>query len=130
MKKHTLLKKDIFFEIKELIAAAREKVAIAINAELSLLYWQIGTKIRAEILKYKRAKYGQRVVEDLAKKLTLEYGQGWSTKQLRHCLRTAEIFPDEAIVSALRRQLSWTHIKTLIYIEDPLKREFYIKRLT
>jgi len=46
---------------------------------------------------------------------------------LRHCLRFAEIFPDEAIVSALRRQLSWTHIRTLMYIDDELKRSFYIE---
>ena len=40
-------------------------------------------------------------------------------------LRFAEAFPDEEIVSALRRQLSWTHFKRIIYIDDPLKRDFY-----
>jgi predicted nuclease of restriction endonuclease-like (RecB) superfamily len=45
----------------------------------------------------------------------------------RHCLHFAETFSDERIVSALRRQLSWTHIKTLIYIDDSLKRDFYIE---
>lgn len=127
MKKQSLPTKDIFYEINELIATARNRVAITINSELSLLYWQIGVKIKAAILKDKRAEYGQKVINDLAKKLTIEYGPGWSAKQLRHCLRIAEIFPDAAIVSALRRQLSWTHIKTLIYIDDPLKREFYAR---
>lgn len=41
-------------------------------------------------------------------------------------MRLAEVFADEAIVSAVRRQLSWTHLKTLIYIDDPVKRDFYI----
>lgn len=40
-------------------------------------------------------------------------------------VRFAETFPDEAIVSALRRQLVWTHFKRLIYLEDQLKRDFY-----
>ncbi|MEH6650607.1 MAG: DUF1016 N-terminal domain-containing protein [Motiliproteus sp.] len=40
-------------------------------------------------------------------------------------LSFAETFPDHTIVSALRRQLSWTHFKTLIYIDDPLKSDFY-----
>ena len=40
-------------------------------------------------------------------------------------VRFAEVFPDEPIVSALRRQLTWTHLKRLIYIDDPLKRDFY-----
>ena len=44
---------------------------------------------------------------------------------MRHCLRFAETFPDLEIVSALRRQLSWTHLKTLLYIDDSLKRDFY-----
>lgn len=48
-------------------------------------------------------------------------------KNLRHMLRFAEAFPQAEIVSALRRQLSWTHIKTLIYIDDPLKRDFYLQ---
>jgi predicted nuclease of restriction endonuclease-like (RecB) superfamily len=55
----------------------------------------------------------------------LEYGPGFSEKSLRHMLRFAEAFPDVQIVSALRRQLSWTHFREIIYIDDPLKREFY-----
>ena len=40
-------------------------------------------------------------------------------------IRFAEVFPDQAIVNALRTQLSWTHFRELTAIEDPLKREFY-----
>jgi len=54
-----------------------------------------------------------------------EFGRGFSEKSLRHMLRFAEAFPDEQIVSALRRQLAWTHLKQLIYIGDTLKRDFY-----
>lgn len=42
-------------------------------------------------------------------------------------MRAAEVFPDEGILSALRRELSWTHLKTLMYIDDPLKRDYYIE---
>lgn len=114
-------------DIRQLIDAARQRVAIAVNAELSLLYWQIGRRLSGVVLGGERAIYGQETVKRLAQTLTQVYGRGWSEKQLRHCLRVAEIFPDEAIVSAVRRQLSWTHIKTLIYIEDSLKREFYVE---
>jgi hypothetical protein len=62
--------------------------------------------------------YGEQIVSAL-------YGPGFSEKSLRHMLRFAEAFPDVQIVSALRRQLSWTHFKEIIYIDDPLKREFY-----
>jgi hypothetical protein len=44
----------------------------------------------------------------------VKLGKGWSAKQLRHCLRAAEPLFEDQIVSALRRQLSWTHIKTIV----------------
>jgi predicted nuclease of restriction endonuclease-like (RecB) superfamily len=114
-------------EVRRLIDSARERAAVAINAELTLLYWQVGHRVQAEVLRGARAEYGQQVIRSLARQLTEEYGRGWSDKQLRHCVRLAEVFADEAIVSAVRRELSWTHLKALIYIDDPVKRDFYIE---
>ena len=74
----------------------------------SMLYWRIGKRINQEVLKEQRAEYGRQIVLSLARQLETEHGRGWSEKQLRHCLRFAETFPDEEIVSTLRRQLSWT----------------------
>ena len=114
-------------EIKALIEQSRKQVAVTVNSTMTTLYWRIGRRINQEILKEQRAEYGAEIILSLARQLETEYGRGWSDKQLRHCLRFAETFPDEGIVSALRRQLSWTHIKTLIYIDDELKRSFYIE---
>jgi predicted nuclease of restriction endonuclease-like (RecB) superfamily len=55
------------------------------------------------------------------------YGKGWGEKHLRHCLRLAETFPDDQIIYTLCRQLSWSHLRLLIYMDDALKREFYIE---
>ncbi|MFA6609142.1 MAG: PDDEXK nuclease domain-containing protein [Candidatus Paceibacterota bacterium] len=114
-------------EIKLLIEESRQQVAATVNATLTMLYWNVGKKIKEEILGDKRAEYGKQVVQSLAQQLQMEYGNGWNEKQLRHCLRFAETIQDNSIVSALRRQLSWTHIKTIIYIDDELKRAFYIE---
>ncbi len=119
--------KRFFSEIKQLIESAKQRAALSVNAELTLLYWQVGKRIFSEILKDERAEYGKAVIGNLAQALTEAFGKGWSKKQLHHCLCFAETFPDEEIVSALRRQLSWTHLKTLIYIDDSLKREFYLR---
>lgn len=112
-------------DIRTLITDARARAAAAVNSELNALYWQIGRRLRDDVLGGERASYGLQVIGALARRLTAEYGRGWSAQQLRHCLRAAEAFPDEAIFSAVRRELSWTHLKTLIYIDDSLKRDFY-----
>jgi len=118
--------KQLFIEIKQLIQSAKQRTAVAVNAELTLLYWQVGKCISNEVLNDKRAEYGKRVIGDLSRDLTNAFGKGWSKKQLHHCLRFAETFSDEKIVSAVRRQLSWSHLKSLIYIDDSLKQNFYL----
>ncbi|WP_370583551.1 PDDEXK nuclease domain-containing protein [Burkholderia pseudomallei] len=114
-------------DIRRMIDSARARAAAAVNAELTLLYWQVGRRIRDDVLRGERAGYGQQILPALARQLRAEYGRGWSEQQLRHCIRVAEVFPDEPILSALRRELSWTHLKTLMYVDDPLKRDFYIE---
>ena len=117
----------LFHEIRQLIDTAKQRAAVAINAEITLLYWQVGKRIQTEVLQGQRGEYGKQIIVSLSIQLTQTCGKGWGEKHLRHCLRLAETFPDEQIVSALRRQLSWTHIKTLMYFDDPLKRNFYIE---
>lgn len=74
-----------------------------------------------------RADYGKQVVSELAARLTAEYGTGWGENQLRKCMKFAQTFVDEAIVYALRTQLSWTHLRILMFMDDPLKRGFYLE---
>ena len=114
-------------EIKTLIEQSKQQLSVTVNATMSMLYWQIGKRINIEILNEQRAEYGKLVVATLSKQLTETYGIGWSEKQLRHCLRFAEVFPDSEIVSTLWRQLSWSHLKEVIYFDDDLKRMFYIE---
>ena len=114
-------------DISQLIDTSKQRLAIAVNTELPMLYWHVGRHINEFILLGKRAAYGQKIVISLSKRLILKYGKGWSSQHLRHCLRIAETFPENQIVSALRRQLSWTHLKTISYEENPMKREFYLK---
>ena len=118
---NSLLVKDV----RQMIEATRSTVATAVNAGLTMLYWNIGRRIQEEILKGERGEYGQEIVAALGRELVAEYGNGFSEKSLRRMIQFAEVFPEEEIVAALRRQLSWTHFKMLIPIEDPLKRDFY-----
>lgn len=112
-------------DLRQIIWEAREQVCRTVDSSLTLLHWMIGTRIRKDILQEARAEYGARIVSAVGRQLAVEFGRGFSTKALHHMVRFAEAFPDVSIVSALRRQLTWTHFKSLIYLEDPLKRDFY-----
>jgi predicted nuclease of restriction endonuclease-like (RecB) superfamily len=114
-------------EVKSLIQTAKQSVAITVNSTLSILYWKIGRRIQVEILQGDRAEYGKQVIVALSKALTAEYGDGWGEKQLRQCIQFATAFPEEPIVYTLCIQLSWSHLRCVIPIDDPLKRSFYIE---
>ena len=121
------LENRLFQEIRQLIDSAKQRAAAAVNSELTLLYWQVGNCIQTEILGGQRADYGKQVVASLFKRLTQIYGKGWSARQLQFCLRFAKVFPERAIVNTLCSQFSWSHLRLLTRIDDPLKRNFYIE---
>ncbi len=123
--KITTASPTLFQSAKFLIDKSRTSLTIVVNQQLTQLYWGIGKLIKSEILKNKRADYGEQIVEKLSIKLTAEYGRGWSKQQLWNCLYTVETFPEKKIVSTLSGQLSWSHIKELVYIKDGLQRDFY-----
>jgi predicted nuclease of restriction endonuclease-like (RecB) superfamily len=112
-------------DLRKLIDQSRRFVASAVNAGLAGLCWKIGQRIHSEVLKNKRAEYGERIVSTLSRQLTSEFGPGYSAKSLRHMIKFYEAYPDEQIVSALSRQLGWSHFQSLIYVDDDLAREFY-----
>ena len=117
----------LFGEIKDLIQSAKQRAAVAVNAELTLLYWQVGQRINTEVLKGERADYGKQVIANLSKQLSGVFGKGWGQKQLLHCCRFAEVYPDQPIVSTLSRQLHWSHFLELIYLKEPIARDFYVQ---
>jgi len=115
----------LFSEIRLLIEQARQRANTTVNAEMTLLYWRIGRRIKEEVLRGERADYGKQIVAALSQQLMAEYGSGFSEKSLRRMIQFAEVFPDEQIVVSLTRQLSWTHFIALIPLKDPLQRDFY-----
>ncbi|GAA3929579.1 DUF1016 family protein [Chitinophaga oryziterrae] len=117
-------------ELKRLIESSKQKVLVKVNTELVLLYWSVGARLNEHVLGNQRAGYGKEIVKRLSHKLVETFGKGWNDKTLWHCLRCAETFSEEQIVSAVQRQLSWTHIKTIAYLKNELQREFYLTMAT
>jgi len=93
---------------------------------MTISYWEIGERLKTEILKDERAVYGQEVIKNISDKLTLEYGRGYSRSNLERMMNFYMIFKDKAICATLSHKLSWSHFIEFIKIKDELKREFYI----
>lgn len=115
----------LLLDLRELILEARQRVAQTVNAGLTLMYWNIGTRIRQDILKEKRAEYGKQIYQALSERLSAEFGRGYTERNLANMVRFAEVFPDPEILHSLRAKLGWTHFREIIYLDDPLKRDFY-----
>jgi len=112
-------------DLRQLIADARQTVARGVNAALVLLYWEVGRRIGAEILKSERASYGKQILATLSKELVAEFGSGFGRRNLFQMVRFAEVFPEHQIVQTLSAQLGWSHFVYIIPLSDPLQRDFY-----
>ncbi len=112
-------------ELRGLINAARQRVAVAANAAQTLLYWHIGRRLLKENLQGGRGAYGQKILATVSRELSIEFGRGYSYHQLIRMVRFAEAFPQKAIVVKLLQQLGWSHFLALLPLKDPLAREFY-----
>jgi predicted nuclease of restriction endonuclease-like (RecB) superfamily len=117
--------KVLLKDLRELIEEARQDVARQVNSALVLFYWRVGKRIHQDILKEKRAEYGEQIVSAVSRELVEEFGTGFSEKNLRRMVQFAEAFPGEQIVVTLSRQLGWSHFVAIIPLGDNLKREFY-----
>ena len=67
------------------------------------------------------------VMKNLSILLNEKYGKGWGYEKLKHCVRSAYLFSEDEIRYAVRTQLTWTHLRSLMSIDDELKRRFYME---
>ncbi len=119
--------RQLYSDVCHIIDDTRTRIAVYVNSEVCHTNWLVGKRIKEDVLYNKRAEYGKQVVRNLSLRLTERYGKGWSEKTLRHCLRSAETFTESDIVSAVQRQFSWSHLKSIMYLSDPLARKFYMQ---
>jgi DUF1016 N-terminal domain len=112
-------------ELRALIASSRQRLAGAVNAELTRLYWSVGQRLRTEVLGESRASYGAQLLDQLGQQLSQEFGRGFESRNLRRMVKFAESFPDAAILSTLSTKLSWSHMVAIVALKTPQARQFY-----
>jgi predicted nuclease of restriction endonuclease-like (RecB) superfamily len=110
----------VYENIRDTLIHARLKVATTINTAMVLAYWDIGREITEAV--GERAEYGKSLLQFLSKRLTAEFGKGFTESSLRRMRKLYNTFP---IRATLWHELSWSHYRLLIKINDDTRREFY-----
>ena len=115
---------DTYRTVRSYIVEAQSQVTKAVNFAMVTAYWNIGKKIYEVCGENERVAYGKQIYKYLAEKLTAEFGNGFSVRNLQMMKQFYIVFP---IANALRSQLSWTHYRSLMRVEDKTARQFYLE---
>lgn len=112
-------------DIRTLINEARKQVVHTVNTVMVATYWEIGRRIVEEEQNGNdRAEYGKYLIKNLAEALTVDFGKGFGETNLKYFRQFYLTFP---IRHAVRDELSWTHYRQLIRVENEEARNFYLK---
>lgn len=115
---------DVAFykEISGIIIQSRKHIYSVINSDLINANWKIGKMIDEKQKSLPRAKYGEKLVDELSKQMTKDFGKGYTKRNLYQMRKFHRTFPK---VHSLSTQLSWPHYRTLISVSNPDARIFY-----
>ncbi len=120
-----LIPAGLYTAITSVIQQARQQIKQTVNQQIVETYWQIGRLIvEQEQQGQARAEYGKQQLEQLSKRLTAEFGKGFDARNLRYMRAFYQQYP---IWNAVRTELSWTHHRTLMRLENPAAKEWYAK---
>jgi len=115
---------NIYKEIKSILEQARNKVYKVANSTMVEAYWNIGRVIVEKQGGSNKAEYGTALIKNLSKKMTKEFGKGFTVANLKNMRQFYLIFQKSY---ALRSELTWTHYRLLMRVENENARNFYIE---
>lgn len=118
-------------DIREIIDKGKAAASTAVAHTAILTYWHIGKRIvEEEQAGYSRAQYGKRIIPALAEELKLRYGSGYGQRNLAYYRKFYLAFPDKEILHTCVQNLSWSHIRLLVHVEDKDARQWYLQEAT
>ena len=114
-------------EIKLILSKARQKAYTAVNTAMVDAYWLIGKRIvEQEQHGEEKAVYGEAILKELSKALTFEFGKGFSYANLRNFRQFYLIYPENEICYTLCSNLTWSHNRLIMRIENRDARTYYL----
>ena len=123
-KNDELSNQETYNTVRGYVVEAQKQVSKAVNSAMVLAYWNIGKQIFEACGENERVAYGKQLLQFLESKLTSEFGKGFSVRNLQMMRKFYLTFPN---ANALRSELSWTHYRSLMRVENEDAREFYLE---
>lgn len=118
------MEQQFYEQIKFILSEARNKVYKTANFAMVEAYWNIGKSIVEQQDGYEKAEYGSRLISELSKQMTVDFGKGFTATNLKYMRQFYLTFPNS---HALRDELSWTHYRLLMRVENENARQFYME---
>ena len=119
-----LMDARFYEQIRSILETARNQAYSAANSAMVQAYWSIGKSIVEQQGKSERAEYGRQLLQELSKQLTHDFGKGFTASNLRNMRQFYLTFSN---CYALRSNLSWTHYRMLMRVENEKARNFYLE---
>ena len=111
--------------VVEIIDKARKQVAVYVNAQTSMTFWNVGSFIINDMEYQAYSAYGQKILATLSQKLMARYGKGYTYSALTRMMNVAKLYGNKEMFATLSQTLTWSHFIELITIKDDTKRLFY-----
>lgn len=118
------MENSFYNEIKKILVKARNKVYQTANFAMVEAYWYIDKRIIEEQGGKDTAEYGQGLIQELSAQMTKDFGKGFTVTNLKYMRQFYLTFPNS---HALHDELSWTHYRSLIKVENDKARAFYLE---
>lgn len=119
---------QLYNDVCTIIDYGRQQAYSAVNSTMIVTYWNIGKRIVEEEQQGKeRAEYGERIIENLSKQLTMKYGKGFSKRYLAYFRMFYLTISDIEILQSRLQNLTWTHITKVLRVDDPTAIRWYLE---
>lgn len=119
-----------YHDVHEILDEAKSKTYEAANNIMTYAYWNVGKRIIEQEQKGNRkAKYGSYLIKRLSQELSDEYGTGFSVANIRNCRQLYLTFPKESYGYSLIGKIHWSHLRTIMRLDDEEERNFYLKEV-
>ena len=127
MENDLTLFQPVIEDVKKVVSAGLRSAYSAISSAMVKTYWEVGRLIvEHEQQGDERAEYGKRLISALSRELTKDFGRGYSERNLHYFRKFYLYFPDEQIVNARVHNLTWTHFRSLLRVQDEGARLWYL----